>query len=50
MGSAKAEIYLANAFVAAASAVTGYITNPKKIVNWEEAKKFVYGDHNVNRG
>jgi len=47
MGSAKAEIYLANAFVAAASAVTGYITNPKKIVNWEEAKKFVYGDHNV---
>jgi len=43
MGSAKAEVYLANAMVAAASAITGYITDPRKVADWDEVKKFVYG-------
>ena len=43
MGSAKAEIYLANAYVAAAAAVKGEITDPSKLISWSEVKKFVYG-------
>ncbi|MFP3044948.1 MAG: 3-isopropylmalate dehydratase large subunit [Thermocladium sp.] len=34
MGSPKASVYLANAYVAAAAAVTGEITHPGKIINW----------------
>ncbi|PMP87976.1 MAG: 3-isopropylmalate dehydratase large subunit [Caldisphaera sp.] len=44
MGSSKAKVYLSNAFVAAASALTGEITNPRKISDWNEALKLVYGD------
>jgi 3-isopropylmalate/(R)-2-methylmalate dehydratase large subunit len=33
MGSTKSEVYLANPAVAAASAITGRITNPEEIVN-----------------
>ena len=31
MGHPESEVYLSNPFVAAASAVTGYITDPSKI-------------------
>jgi len=43
MGSAKAEIYLTNTYVAAAAAVAGKIVDPRKIADWSEVKNFVYG-------
>ncbi|MGC8566652.1 MAG: 3-isopropylmalate dehydratase large subunit [Caldisphaera sp.] len=43
MGSSKAKVYLSNAFVAAASAIKGEITDPRKLAEWNEVSKFVYG-------
>ncbi len=37
MGAAGSQVYLANAWVAAAAAVAGEIVSPADVIDWKEA-------------